>query len=227
MNKTEQVQTHVDGHGDAIDTHPAFGGISISRVETGGAFQLYGCQSNMHSSCIRIEIKRSERSHRNGADKYFSRGDHIAVVYMSLSQFSEFIISVGHVGVPCTLKCVEGKEIPSIPADDDNEIGRITKNLEKNVRNKILNKEVVVELYSKLASILDKKSIPKESKNEISSLFEQVIGLVRTKVPDAMTAFSEAAERVAQEVRKDVIGLAQDLGIKVQTDKLLGTGDDK
>jgi hypothetical protein len=225
IREVEQVETVINKDGDMVDTHPAFGSIMLSKVETGGSFQLYGCQSNLHSRCIRLEIKRSDRIHKHGRDLLFPNGDPIAIVYMSLSQFSEFITSIGHgVGTPCTLRCVNGHDILEIPVDDDNEIGRITKKLNRTIKNK-MSDDSILEIKEKVKNILNKKAISKSTRDEIACLFDDLIGLIKGRIPAAMDDFSEAADRVAEEVRHDVVGLAKDLGLKMDVTKLLGDGE--
>jgi hypothetical protein len=220
----EQVKT-TDKDGDTVDTHPAFGSIMLSKMETGGSFQLLGCQSSLHSRCIRLEIKRSERVHHSGRDYIHSHGSPVVVVWLSLAQFSEFITSVGQgSGTPCTIRCIDGQGIPEIPVGDDNEIGRITKKLNREIKEQMSDESLSIA-KAKMKALLDKKTIPQSTKNEIVHMFDDLIGLVKGRIPDAMDNFAEAAGRVAEEVRHDVVGLAQDLGLKMDVTKLLGSGE--
>lgn len=77
--KVKTVKGKFAGQDDIKSTHPAFGQISINRINHGGPHQLYGSAIGSHPHTIMLRIRTSERSHYLDHDSYFARKDLIEV----------------------------------------------------------------------------------------------------------------------------------------------------
>lgn len=116
MRKEQEPTTrHESGpHGGTIVEHPAFGQISISRTEGGQV--LYGSDF-VHQRCMRLSIKPSYLRRDLSNDWPHTTGLPLIEIDMSEAQWSEFVSSVSvYSGVQCTLRYINGQEVPSIPA---------------------------------------------------------------------------------------------------------------
>lgn len=185
------------------DEHPAFGQIIVSRVSRGGSTSLYGASSTYHPTTIRLQIKRSERCHNLGRDQFFGH-ENVVEVEMTALQFADMLthMNIGE-GVPCTLRHVGMESVPYIPVEDDTEIGRIKDAFEDEISAR-LSAESIREARSELKEILGKKTLLKADRERIASLTGKMIEAVESLAPFMLKQFSESAEKVQAEVKKEV-----------------------
>lgn len=192
----QEIDTDVGMFGkDAIrDRHPAFGMISFLRIQTGGKRRLFGSALEMHPTSILMRVKHASREHHMGRDWFFADKG-IVEVELSAAQFAELITSMNMGdGVPCTLRYVEGKEMPSIPVDDKMEKERVVDQFKANMEHLLTDlrkKKVEVD------RILEKKgALTKDERSKIDSVMQQTISFVNDRAPFMMDQFSEAADRL-------------------------------
>lgn len=97
-------RTDSEPFGDGSDRHPAFGMISVHRIQSTPGEILF--QSDIrHSSYVRIEVHEADRHRENKHDWVFP-GKLLCEVSMSEAQFASFVASGGTTGVPCTIERV-------------------------------------------------------------------------------------------------------------------------
>ena len=98
-------------------SHPAYGQISVSRVQ-GGKSYLYGSDFAHHNT-VRIEIRESVIT-RSGSTERPHASSQLIEIELSESQWASMVssLNVGS-GTMCTLLRVAGKEIPNIAQPPD------------------------------------------------------------------------------------------------------------
>ena len=151
MRKREPVirsETPDDALGDYREKHPAFGQVSIHRVNHGPTkFALYGAASEHHMTTVRLVVSKSERAHNLSRDWYFSKGDLVEIEMTSL-QFADLLTSFNMgSGVPCTTRYAGGETTPDIPVDDTTEIGRIKDGFKKKMEDFCSEKGIEAARY--------------------------------------------------------------------------------
>lgn len=117
--KMEEPVVHVETgtHRDETRvTHPAFGQITVSRIQ--GRRALYGSDFE-HNTYVRITIYRSELNRHLSRDWPHQR-EQLMSVDMSEAQWATFVSSFGQgSGVQCTLERFNGEGIPEFPLRDE------------------------------------------------------------------------------------------------------------
>jgi hypothetical protein len=216
---------------DLQSTHPAFGQISISRINHSGLQKLYGSAVGWHPHTMMLRIKTSERSHHLNHDTYYAKKTLIEVE-LSASQFADMLTHMNYGdGVPCTIRALEGKLVPEIDDDDPIEVDRI----KDEFKNKVMEMSAQLKEDTKsLEDILSKKSINKNDKNIIRNMLNSVSRFFWDQSTFTMDMFGEAAEKITTQSKKEVEAfyrtVVEDMGIKaiaeadgVATPKLKGT----
>lgn len=98
--------------GGTVESHPAFGQISASRVS--GQSTLYGSDF-LHHNFVEIRVTRSELHRSLSRDWHFGK-DEIVSLCLSEAQWATFVSSMNRgSGIPCTLQYVAGERQPYIP----------------------------------------------------------------------------------------------------------------
>ena len=225
MRKREPVirsETPDDALGDYREKHPAFGQVSIHRVNHGPTkFALYGAASEHHMTTVRLAVSRSERTHNLSRDWYFAKGDLVEIEMTSL-QFADLLTSFNMgSGVPCTIRYAGGETTPDIPVDDTTEIGRIKDGFKKKMEG-FCSEKGIEAARREVKEILEKKSILKADRRRLFSLMEKLLGEIEHNVPFVMEQYVEAAARVESEVKKEITAFTntviEDAGIKALPD---------
>lgn len=184
------------------DKHPAFGMVGFSRRQ-GNPGRLFGSSLKMHESYVTLSIRTAERIRESGYDRFYGsiRGDLIEVD-LSAAQFAELLttMNVG-IGVPCTIRHVDGKRVDLIPDDDALEVEQIRKTFRKEVRQHAadMRKEMVG-----LQDLLDKKNLGQADRRAIMSKFESMLRKYEDSAPFMLDQFEEASEKVVQHAKAEV-----------------------
>lgn len=200
----EKTNTPDSVCGESRENHPAFGQVAISRVQHGPRkFSLYGAASDTHMTTIQLTISRSERIHGLSMDRYFKKGELIQVE-MTPMQFSDLMTSFNiGLGTPCTIRCIGNEDVPDIPVEDNTEIGRIRDGFIDRVRKSISSEKMTL-VRNEIKDILSKKAILKADRDRLALLTESLFREFEGHIPFVMGQFTEAAERVGSEMRRDI-----------------------
>jgi hypothetical protein len=197
----QEVKREASKHcgGDSIkDTHPAFGQISINRIN-GGGLEFYGAAQQNHPTWFEIKIQSSECQHNLNTNWYHVK-DLITSLRITSLQFTELITNMNTgEGVPCTLEFANGKYLPYIKgstAEIDKIKARFANKLES---TKIYNDEKDAEINE----ILNKKTINKEDRRRLKFLMTGVHESSKSGAKFAMKCFAEAAEDIESEVKRE------------------------
>lgn len=213
--KVKTVNDTFAGQESLRSTHPAFGQISISRVNHSGLQKLYGSAIGWHPHTMMLRIKTSERSHHLDHDTYFGRNTLIEVE-LSASQFADMLTHMNYGdGVPCTIRYLNNERVPEIDDEDPIEVDRI----KSQFKNKVIEMSAKLREDTKsLEDILSKKSINKADKNAIRNMLESVSRFFWDHSTFTIDMFSEAAEKITTQSKKEVEAfyrtVVEDMGIK-------------
>jgi hypothetical protein len=94
--------------------HESFGMLQISRTDCGGAgMSLFG-SSVKHNHIITLRVHKAEKCRHIHQDWYHSR-DCLVEIYLSPLQFVDAMTNMNTMGVPCTLKTVNGNPMDDCP----------------------------------------------------------------------------------------------------------------
>jgi hypothetical protein len=223
----KRTDTPGDALGDYREEHPAFGQVTIHRVNHGpGKFALYGAASDSHMTTVRLVISRSERSHGLSKDWYFAKGELIEIEMTSL-QFADLMTSFNMGGgVPCTIRHTGGKLVPEIPAEDTNEIGRIREGFKKEMQARF-SADGIRAAREEIRKILTKKTILKSDRERLDRLTEGLLGEIEHNVPFVMDQYAEAAGKVESEVKKEVAAFTQNVIERAGMTAISGMGSEE
>lgn len=193
--KTESVDR--PGNRDATrTTHPAFGNIGASRVQTTGIY-LYGSDFR-HASFVSIRIRRSELERSLSHDDFFGK-DPIVEVRLSEAQWATFVstLNVGD-GVPCTIGAIGSESVPMIDRPKETEERFRSEVAEKAARS-VERVDETIRRVEALASGLSKKKK------------EETLGLLRTlrqdlasNLPFVVRSFGEHVETRVEKAKVEV-----------------------
>jgi hypothetical protein len=189
--KITKVPGTTPGETEELETHPAYGQISVTRVQ--GHAKLYGSAIEDHGTFICIKIKHSKR--RFHLLRYwFSSGRNIVEVHLSQAQYAEFLTTpnMGE-GVPCTLSRLGGESVPGIAPSMKTEVERVVRGFVED------QAEIVDKLRAKVdhgLSLLRKSRIGKGDREHLRGVLEYVMREVEANRPFAVESFKEAAEKV-------------------------------
>ena len=109
----EEPVTVPNGDHGTKTTHPAFAQITLHRWQ-GGSEALYGSDF-LHQAAMSLRIHASELNRNLAQDWHFSRETYIEIE-LTEAQWATFVSAVGSgSGVPCTLRYLQGQQIPGLP----------------------------------------------------------------------------------------------------------------
>ena len=179
-------------------THPSWGMISFSRA-TGGNTNLFGSHVT-HSHHIQLRICPGSRKHDLGQDWYHAELTPFIDVQMSVSQFAEAITSLNMgAGVPCTIRYLDGKEVPR-PPKEDSESDRTSDYVK---RQSIKAGQTIVEAKATISEILARPSVGKKDRELIERLVETISTQMINNLPFYIDQYTEATERVTTKAKME------------------------
>lgn len=189
------------GHTEWRHSHPAFGQVLLSRIQSSGNKRLYGSAIGYHPHSITLSIRRSDRIHNLSRDWHFGRGELIEVE-LSASQFAEMLtrMNMGE-GVPCTIRRYNKKMIPHIPYEDKVESERICDGFRHDLKEQLIE---IREATEQLDEILAKKSINKGDRENIRRISYIVERFLIDHAPFMVDSFNEATDKVTIQAKKEV-----------------------
>lgn len=200
-------------------THPAFGQISVSKVN-GGRTALYGSDF-LHHNTVRLEICTSEHNRNLSHDWYFEKERQIEIE-MSEAQWATFVSSFNTTGVPCTLRYVIGDPSgsrPGLPDPDlrrefSNEVGKAF--------------EASLDELEKLRNKIEGSKLPKKTQSDLVDHIRMAIQEIASNVPFVKESFDKhvetSIEKAKTEVNAYMTGEVMRAGLQVlqEKSKLLG-----
>ena len=196
--------------GEKIE-HPSYGTIQCSRV-SGHAPLFDSALNHQHFIAVRIGAASVWRN----LNQYWIHGStrEYIEVRMSEAQWAAFVAStnVGS-GVPCTLKYVNGEQIPDPPRIDQHEL-----HLDELKADLSALRETLTTLRKEWDAIADKPSINKADRKVFAEAIRRAEMKVDSGIPFAADQFKEAMEKTViaakVEVEAHVVGVIQRTGLE-------------
>lgn len=185
-----------------VEEHPSYGMVGFSRI-TGNPGRLFGSPLRSHESFVTLRVSHGQRIHELGYDRFYSgiRGNVLEVI-LSAGQFSELLttMNIGS-GIPCTIRYINGEEIPKPPEDVELEVEKVRKGFKKDL------KDIVAQIKKdreKLEELLSKKTLSKADKDTISWMVAKVEQHVEANMPFMLRQFEEASETVVKHAKAEL-----------------------
>lgn len=180
--------------------HPSFGMIQISRWSGGTKNRLF--QSNVDiQTGISIKISRAELR-RNLSTDFLYPYEGLVEVNLSPAQFSDMLVNMNTIGVPCTIAAYRddtGKHIcPAYPEDFDNELNRIEQEFNKAIKDLEITSPEEEEALKEITSRL-----PKKEQARLMSLLQQIRGRVKGHIPFIRDQFEESLSRTMTQAKNE------------------------
>lgn len=94
--------------------HPAWGMIGAFRTSVSPPGAALFDSDIRHQHTVMVRIEHAERKRDLHSDWIMATGPRIIEIEMSEAQWASFISSMNTSGVPCTLRSIEGKDVPRV-----------------------------------------------------------------------------------------------------------------
>lgn len=185
--------------GGTVETHPAFGMISLSRTTCSPPQVLFG-SAVKHGSFISLTIKEAKRESSQTQDWYFANKELIRVV-ISGTQLGEMLSSmnVGD-GVPCTIERFNGESRPQI--EEFSTVQAEAQDQMSAQLDKLFERSK--DLLEKARGIVEKGAPKKADKEELLSLLAQLSNGIGGNLKYAGKCFDEKVEKMVSQAKGEV-----------------------
>lgn len=203
--KDVEKKDRTDLRGGCEENHPAFGQVRFDRVSSSGTVPMYGASTQFHPTFIRLRISRSYRVHDLRSDYYHNKGGPLIEVDLTPLQFADLLTTMNYSGgVPCTIRSVKGEDVPWIPVDDQNEIGRVRDGFKREVKEKFSESRMQHTTKVALDILMSKRPLKRADRDKICDIVRKISMAVSGNIPFVMDQFVSAAERVQSEVKREI-----------------------
>lgn len=202
MKKTERPQITSTDRGQRY-THPAYGTISVSRIQCGGR-TLFGSDLD-HQSYVAITVNRAAVERDLHRDFVFPKEELIEFA-MSESQWARFVSGAGQsFCTEVTLdRCTEGGEYKMVPSIERAEESRKDQ-FDQEFQQKLLK---ALEGFNKsvedLKELSDGKSVSKVKLKEVVKGLQIQLSNLPSNLNFAVEQFKEVTEKNVDEAKAEV-----------------------
>lgn len=218
----EDIEITRNEKGDQIvDTHPAFGLISLTRTTSNGAF-LAG-SSVQHGQFLALDIREAERHHSyGGKTNWFSKKSLIRI-YISPDQLSNMLMNVSaSEGVPCTIVRFNGEGRPGIKAMDT-PVTEAINHMSKKLKGILGQARGLVKKVQNVCATTP--GIKKADKDELKSLTTILENEITSNIPFAAECFAETMEETVHEAKSAVEAFIHNSLLEAGMSKMLERGE--
>lgn len=188
--------------GEFRETHPAFGCISISRVQ-GGKGHFFGSGIE-HNNFIELTIMEAERNRSKYSEHVFSKSPLIQI-QMTMTQWAEFITTMNYgSGTPCTLHAMK-TEAGFLPFPTFKLSGR-KKEINDDLKRKVheLGKKIVTD-QDRVNELLDKKgSLKVSEREELRSMMTMMNQDLESNLPFLGRCMQESFDNIVAEAKGEI-----------------------
>lgn len=178
-----------------IESHPAYGSISVTSPAHTPATKLFGSDLS-HNHTISISIRSAEMERRYGSEWIYSNKQ-IMHIELSHAQFAHMMSSVGGTETPCTLRYVNNETLPLISENTTNE-SAIKQDFEKTIKTSIegLDKNIqhVTELLYK----------GRVNKSDLTAIL-QILKTTKQNISDNLPFFVNQFDRHIESQKDEAI----------------------
>lgn len=178
--------------------HPAFGNVTVSRVSSNSDIDCFGSSVKTHN-CIEIEVNHAKLTRDLNNDWIHDTGS-IVRFRMSLTQWSEFVSSIGQGGgTPITLVRHEGKSVEELEWENE------TIKIENEFKNHMDDITSEMQKISKdVDDILAKPAINKGDRKAIHDNINMLLQEIRSNIPFIKKQFSESMDKTISEGKAQI-----------------------
>ncbi|MDY0198847.1 MAG: hypothetical protein RBR68_13635 [Tenuifilaceae bacterium] len=204
ITKEETVKIHREAkggitEGEIVETHPAFGMISLCRTTCSPSAILFG-SAIKHSHYISLTIWEAQRNAGQTHDWYFGRRELIRVT-ISGTQLGDMLSSMNcSDGVPCTIERFNGEARPKI--EEFSTIQVEAQNQMSEQLDRLFDKSKT--LLEKATEIVSKGAPRKADKEELLSLLTQLSGDIGSNIKFAGKCFDEKVRNMVIQAKGEV-----------------------
>lgn len=182
---------------EEMESHPAFGQISINRVN-GGKTILYGSDL-IHHNYISLTIYKSHKYRGLSQSWYDFDKNPIAEIKLSESQWATLLSSMNIAGgVPCTLSYLNGEEIPAIAKNRD------VKFIIENEADGTINS--IIEKVQKISDDVENSTLTKKLKTQILSNLSSLKNSIKDPLKFTRSQFDRYMENILEEAKGEIHG---------------------
>lgn len=206
---------------DSITTHPAFGMISVNRVNTNGT-TLFGSDLN-HQEYINLEVYEGQSCEHSGSTCYMrQRRLPIVSVNLSVAQWATLVSSFGlGEGIPCTLRSKREGEFQQMPFIEAVETTK--QRFDRQIKDAVARETAhLQEVLAAITSLSSKGNAGKKELQELQRLAASRIGNLPSNFAFTNTLIEEQMEHIVAagkaELEAVATGVAQRLGVKTMQD---------
>jgi hypothetical protein len=223
--KDPLVSERIDSLGHTERSHPAYGNISISRIQSGKGRKFFG-SSIKHNNFIRLTIHRGVEVESYGI-KRFRQNERRGLIEVNLTQtqWAAMVSSIGlGEGTPCTIEYYRDGNlvVPGGIGEGENGNEHLRRILEESVSSQIAN------LQSQVKALED--SISNGAKLNRKDLQEKLKSLRHSinNTPNNLSFATEVMEEVMEEIvengKNELRSHAQNIALKVGLQEISDLG---
>jgi rubrerythrin len=175
------------------EKHPAYGMISISRVQSNGTV-LFGSRIK-HNDYIQLDIHSAEKSRDAYSEHYFPRNTLISV-NLSAAQFANMLVKSNTSGVPCTIEFIkdEGRITPLQKSDS------LKTEIEDDTQKELKKIQSLTKQLSDIVNNDFKGQLKKAKKDEIRNLVIQINNRINSNLDFLFERQVSKLEKVGSEI---------------------------
>jgi len=189
------------GGGDTTKTtHPAFGRVSVSRVN--GRSNLHGSDFT-HHSFVTLTISESELHRSLSNDWHFERGQLIQIA-LSEAQWATLVSSFNTGGVPCTLEWIRGQgRLPQLP-DPKSRADQFGKEFQEDFADALRD-------LQELAKEIEASGLSKKKIEALVAKAHSAYKAISSSAPFVADQFGEHMETEMERAKVEIHGYATQL----------------
>lgn len=180
--------------------HPSFGMIQVCRWQGGTKNRLFQTNVDVQAG-ISIRISRAELRRDLSMDFLHPYGS-IVEVNLSPAQFSDLLVNMNTIGVPCTISMYrEGPNkvvCPVYPENFDNELNRIEEEFKEAIRKLEISSPEDEALLKEIADRL-----PKKEQARLFGLISNIRARVKGHIPFLRDQFEESISRTMTQAKNE------------------------
>lgn len=179
-------------------SHPSFGQISFSRVQSTG-MNFYGSELEQ-DHYISMELHTSEMERDLTCDRYYNKR-FVARLRMTSGQFAEMITSMNRgCGVPCTFEFYDKEKTPELNTQESRK-AFIHRKFEDRMKAFALR---IKESQNKAKELVKKKTLSKQDVQDLMHHIEYLSTEVSSNIPFFARCFQETMDEVVFEAKTEV-----------------------
>lgn len=178
-----------------IESHPAYGSISVTSPAHTPATKLFGSDLS-HNHTISISIHSAEMERRYGSEWIYGK-KRIMNIELSHAQFAHMISSVGGTDTPCTLRYVNNETLPLISENTTNE-STIKQEFEKTIKTSV---EGLDKTIQQVTELLYKGRV---NKSDLTAIL-QIIKTTKQNITDNLPFFVDQFDRHIESQKDEAI----------------------